>query len=93
MARPWTAEQKFCNKCGTTQPGAAAAAVPPVAAAPASPQKSGSALKIILIVVAVIVVLGILAIGTVSFIGYRIAKRRPIHNENGNVRVKTPFGT
>ena len=83
---------KFCNKCGTTQPGGAAASVTPVLT-PASPQKSSSALKIILIVVAVIVVLGILAIGTVSFIGYRIAKRSRIHNENGNVRVETPFGT
>ena len=84
---------KFCNKCGTTQPGAAAASVTPAGAAPASTQKSGSALKIILIVVAVIVVLGILAVGTFSFIGYRIAKRSRIHNENGNVRVETPFGS
>ncbi len=83
---------KFCNKCGTTQPGAAAASATP-ALTPASPQKSSSALKIILIVVAVLVVLGIMAIGTVSFIGYRIAKRSRIHNENGNVRVETPFGS
>ncbi len=83
---------KFCNKCGTTQPGAAAASGTPVLT-PASPQKSSSALKIILMVVAVIVVLGILGIGAVSFIGYRIAKRSRIHNENGNVRVETPFGT
>ncbi|MBZ5651105.1 MAG: zinc ribbon domain-containing protein [Acidobacteriia bacterium] len=83
---------KFCNKCGTTQPGAAAASVTPVLT-PASPQKSSSALKIILIVVAAIIVLGILGIGAVSFIGYRIAKRSRIHNENGNVRVETPFGT
>jgi hypothetical protein len=83
---------KFCNKCGTTQPGAAAASVTPVLT-PASPQKSSSALKIILIVVAAIIVLGILGIGAVSLIGYRIAKRSRIHNENGNVRVETPFGT
>ena len=83
---------KFCNKCGTTQPGAAAASVTPVLT-PASPPKSSSALKIILIVVAAIIVLGILGIGAVSFIGYRIAKRSRIHNENGNVRVETPFGT
>ena len=83
---------KFCNKCGTTQPGAGAASVTP-ALTPASPQKSSSALKIILIVAAVLVVLGIMAIGTVSFIGYRIAKRSRIHNENGNVRVETPFGS
>ena len=40
-----------------------------------------------------IVVLGILGVGTVAFIGYRIAQRSHIHNENGNVRVETPFGT
>ncbi|MGC2181966.1 MAG: zinc ribbon domain-containing protein [Terriglobales bacterium] len=84
---------KFCNKCGTTQPGAAATSATPAALTPAPPQKSSSALKVILIVVAVLVVLGIMAIGTVSFIGYRIAKRSRIHNENGNVRVETPFGT
>ncbi len=85
---------KFCNKCGTTQAGAASAPVAPVftGAAPAPSQNSG-ALKIILIVVGVIVVLGILGIGTVSFIGYRIAKHSRIHNEDGNVRVETPFGT
>ena len=86
---------KFCNKCGTTQPGAAAAApvFTPAGGTPGTPQKNSGALKIILIVVAVIVVLGILAVGTVSFIGYRIARRSRIHNENGNVRVETPFGT
>ncbi len=85
---------KFCNKCGTTQPGAASAPAAPVftGAAPA-PSQNSSALKIILIVVGVIVVLGILGIGTVSFIGYRIAKHSRIHNEDGNVRVETPFGT
>jgi hypothetical protein len=88
---------RFCTKCGATQPGAAAAAASPVftpaAATPGTPQKSGGALKIILIVVAVIVFLGILAIGAVSFIGYRIARHSRIHNENGNVRVETPFGS
>ena len=87
---------KFCNKCGTTQPGARGCSsrysLPPEPL-PALTQKSGSALKIILIVVAVIVVLGILAIGAVSFIGYRIAKHSRVHNENGNVRVETPFGS
>ncbi|HYM05038.1 MAG TPA: zinc ribbon domain-containing protein [Terriglobales bacterium] len=82
---------RFCNKCGTTQPGAAAAA-PVFTPAGGTPQKSG-ALKIILIVVAVIVVIGILAVGTVSFVAYHIARRSRIHNENGNVRVETPFGT
>ena len=57
------------------------------------PQKSGGALKIILIVVAVIVVFGILAVGAFSFFAYRIARHSRVHNENGNVRVETPFGT
>jgi flagellar basal body-associated protein FliL len=89
---------RFCTKCGATQPGAAsaAAATPvftPATTTPGTPQKSGGALKIILIVVGVIVVLGILGIGAVSFIGYRIARHSRIHNEDGNVRVETPFGS
>ncbi len=60
---------------------------------PAVPQKSSGALKIILIVVAVIVVFGILAVGAFSFFAYRIARHSRVHNENGNVRVETPFGT
>ncbi len=86
---------KFCNKCGKTQPGAASAT--PVftapAGSPAGAPKNSSALKIILIVVAVVVGLGILGIAAVSFVGYRIAKHSRIHNEDGNVRVETPFGT
>jgi flagellar basal body-associated protein FliL len=88
---------KFCNKCGTTQPGGAATAAPPAftgaGAAPAPAQKNNNALKIILIVVAVVVALGVVGIATVSFIGYRIARHSHVHNENGNVRVETPFGT
>ena len=84
---------KFCNKCGKTQPGAAAATPVFTPAAPGVPQKSSSALKIILIVVAVIVVFGILAVGAFSFFAYRIARHSRVHNENGNVRVETPFGT
>ena len=85
---------RFCTKCGATQPGAPAAAAPVfTGAAPVSPQKSSGALKIILIVVAVVMVLFIAGIATVSFIGYRIARHSRIRNENGNVRVETPFGT
>ncbi len=88
---------RFCTKCGATQPGAPAVAATPVftpsTATPGTPQKSGGALKIILIVFAVIVVLGILAVGAISFIGYRIAKHSRVHNEDGNVRVETPFGS
>jgi hypothetical protein len=84
---------KFCNKCGATVSAPAAAAARPVPAAPAPASTgSSSALKIILIIVAVIVVIGILGVGAISFIGYRIAKSSHIHEENGNVKVDTPFG-
>jgi len=86
---------KFCTKCGATQPaGRASSAVPssPVATTTAVPQ-SNNALKIILIVVAVIVGLGILGVAAVSFIGYRIATHSRVRNQDGNVRVETPFGT
>ena len=92
VARPWTAEHGSATSAAPPSP----ARQPPLPSSPAAgagtPQKSG-ALKIILIVVAVIVVIGILAVGTVSFVAYRIARRSRIHNENGNVRVETPFGT
>jgi len=41
----------------------------------------------------VIVGLGILGIAAVSFIGYRIASHTRVRNQDGNVRVETPFGT
>jgi hypothetical protein len=78
----------FCPKCGAAIP--LAAAIP--AAVPTSPQGS-SAVKIILIVVAVIFVLGILGIGTLTFVVRRIAHRHHIDSNDGNVRVETPFGT
>jgi len=83
---------RFCPKCGAAVPmsGAIPATVPPTP--PSSPQ-GNDALKIILIVVAVIVVLGILGIGTLTFVVRRIAHNSHIKNEDGNVRVETPFGT
>jgi hypothetical protein len=78
---------RFCPKCGAAIP--LAAAIP--AAVPTSPQGS-SAVKIILIVVAVIFVLGILGIGTLTFVVRRIAHHHRIDNNDGNVRVETPFG-
>lgn len=83
---------KFCPKCGASQP---VSGTTPIASAPAptTPSQGGGVLKIILIVVAVIVVLGILGMGTVAFIGWRIARHTRIHEQNGNVRVETPFGT
>jgi hypothetical protein len=83
---------KFCNQCGTTQPLTASSAAVPVAAAGSTP-KSGNGLKIILIVVAVIVGLGILGVAGAGFVAWRIARHSRIHNQDGNVRVETPFGT
>lgn len=89
---------KFCTKCGATQPlGRTPAAVSPssapAATSLATAPKSNNALKVILIVVAVIVGLGILGVAAVSFIGYRIATHTRVRNQDGNVRVETPFGT
>jgi flagellar basal body-associated protein FliL len=89
---------KFCTKCGATQPlGRTSAAVSPSSAPAATTlataPKSNNALKVILIVVAVIVGLGILGVAAVSFIGYRIATHTRVRNQDGNVRVETPFGT
>jgi hypothetical protein len=66
----------------------------PVAAPVAAAQpQNNSAIKIVLIVVAVVVVLGIIGVGTATFIGLRIARHTRIENKDGNVRVQTPFGT
>jgi hypothetical protein len=83
---------KFCPKCGAGQP--VSGTVPAVtSSAPPAPSQGTDATKIILIVVAVIVVLCIAGIGTVSFIGWRIARHTHIDSNNGNVRVESPFGT
>jgi zinc-ribbon domain len=93
---------KFCNKCGATV--AASASVPattpatPIpstgAAAPATQQGQGSsALKILLIVVAVILGLGVLGLGTVGFVAWRIAKSSHMRHQGDSVKVETPFGT
>jgi hypothetical protein len=85
------ANQQICPSCGVMVPtvGATAAFVPPTAI----PPKSGSStLKIVLIVVAVIFGLGILGMGTIFFVGYRIAKNMHI-DPNGQVTMSTPGGT
>lgn len=86
---------KFCPKCGAAVPAAAATTVPsaPGTAVPAQPNQGSNALKIVLIVVAIVVGLGILAIGSLSFVAWRIARHSHIHTRDGNVHVETPFGT
>jgi hypothetical protein len=87
---------KFCNKCGaavSSAPSAAVVATPP-AAAPAPTQGGGSGvLKVILIVVGVFVILGVLAVSTVAFIGWRVARNMHVKQEGNHVKVDTPFGS
>jgi hypothetical protein len=90
----------FCNKCGAAvaAPASIPAATPTAAApampAPPPPPKGGnSALKIILISVAVIIVIGVLAVASLSFFVYHVAKNSKVHQEGDNVKVETPFGT
>ena len=88
---------KFCPKCGAVQPvsgtvPATAQARPPAPVPSLSPsQGSNSALKIILIVVGIFVVVGALAVATIGFIGWRIARHTHVQDRDGNVRVQTPF--
>jgi hypothetical protein len=89
---------KFCNKCGAAVAGAAAGAVAaPLAPAPgqATPAQGGGSgvLKVILIVVGVFVILGVLAVSTVAFIGWRVARNLHVKQQGDHVRVETPFGT
>ncbi|MGA2350378.1 MAG: hypothetical protein ABSF70_08105 [Terracidiphilus sp.] len=94
----------YCARCGTELSpnelickscGAAAATGDAVAAfipSTAPPEKSGSsALKVVLIVIAVVVGLGILGLGAIGFIGYRIAKNVHV-DPNGGVTMSTPMG-
>jgi hypothetical protein len=86
---------KFCNKCGAAVSGAAAGAVTaPVAAAPAPTQGGGSGvLKVILIVVGVFVILGVLAVSTVAFIGWRVARNLHVKQDGNHVKIESPFGS
>jgi hypothetical protein len=83
--------EQLCSSCGAAAStgGAVAAFVPPAAA---PPQSGGSALKIILIIVAVVVGLGIIGIGTIGFIGYRIAKNMHV-DPSGKMTMSIPGGT
>ncbi len=89
---------KFCNKCGAAiaapAPGAIAAApaTAPVSTAPTQGGGSG-VLKVILIVVGIFVILGVLAVSTVAFIGWRVARNLHVKQDRDHVKVETPFGT
>ncbi len=91
---------RFCNKCGAAilASTAAPAAAPPVVAgsappATAVPPSGGGALKAILIGVGVIVLVGILAVASLGFFAWRVARHTRVRQDGDNVRVETPFGT
>jgi len=94
---------RFCSKCGapilasgfqTSSPDPLPAASPqtPVPLQPPS-QGGGNALKIVLIIVGVILVIAVLGLGTLTFVGLRIAKHTHVKQEGEHVKVETPFGT
>lgn len=81
----------ICKSCGAAAADGDAVAVfiPPTAAS----DKSGSgALKIILITIAVVVGLGILGLGAVGYIGYRMVKNTHV-DSSGRVTMNTLVGT
>ena len=87
---------KFCPKCGAA--ARAGAAIPAAAAASGAPAppiqaQSSGALKIVLIVVAVIVVMGVLGMGATALFFHHMFSHSHISQNNGDVRVETPFGT
>ncbi len=60
----------------------------------AAPAKSGgSAVKIILIIVAVIVGLGIIGLGAVGYVGWRVSRAIHVNGPGGQVSINTPGGT
>jgi hypothetical protein len=79
-----TPDMQSCSSCG------AAVVAQPIIAPPA--KSGGGALKIVLIVVGIIVALGILGLGIIGFIGYRIAKNVHV-DPNGRMTMSTPMGT
>jgi hypothetical protein len=71
-----------------------AAGIPTTApSTPVAAPQGNSALKIVLIIVAVVIALGILGIGTLTFVIHRIADNSRVRNRDGNVQVETPFGS
>ena len=86
---------KFCNKCGAAVSSAPAGAVSASAAGTPAPTQGGGSgvLKVILIVVGVFVILGVLAVSTVAFIGWRVARNMHVKQEGNHVKIDSPFGS
>ncbi|MGA3160428.1 MAG: zinc ribbon domain-containing protein [Terracidiphilus sp.] len=89
------ANQQFCPSCGATAATGGAAPAQSTTAQPgAAPASSGSsAVKIILIIVAVIVGLGIIGMGAIGYVGYRISRAVHVSGPGGQVSINTPGGT
>jgi hypothetical protein len=83
---------QFCPKCGAVQAGATATPANPLPP-PAQAAQSSSTLKVFLIIVAAVIVLGVIAIGTLTDVGLRIARHTHVTQNGENTRVETPFGT
>src|SRR5262245_23414409 len=79
---------KFCPKCGKGLPETSAGMAPPPA-----PAKSSSGLKIVLIVGGVVVLLFVVGVAISAFVGWRVFHSTRVRQDNGNVKVETPFGT
>ncbi len=86
---------KFCNKCGAAVSSAPVGAVAASAAGTPAPAQGGGSgvLKVILIVVGVFVILGVLAVSTVAFIGWRVARNMHVKQEGNHVKIDSPFGS
>ena len=90
---------KFCNKCGAVVT-AAVVAPAPVSTAPAAPATStapatgggSNALKVVLIVIGVLVVILMLGMVTCGLLVRHAFKNTHVHQDNGEVKVDTPFG-
>ena len=94
---------RFCNNCGA--PIVSSSPVSPVTSPPAVPGQpvttvtfppaasGGGALKAILIVVSVVVLIGTLAVVSLGFFAWRVARHARVRQDHDNVTVETPFGT
>lgn len=83
---------RFCPGCGASQVGATTAPAKPIPASASSAQSSNT-LKVVLIVIAAVILLGVIAIGTMTFIGLRIARHTHVTQNGNSVSVQGPFGT
>jgi hypothetical protein len=89
-----SANEQFCTSCGAEAAAKGAAPDQPTVAQPATaPVSSGSStVKIILIIVAVIVGLGILGLGAIGYVGWRVSRAIHVDGPNGQMTLQTPEG-